>query len=221
MQHRSLARVALFAAAAGAVSHAPAAHADNKRLNDGVVANVYTVQHQAGCTNDVKINPQLQLAAQWHAVDVLNNRNLDGDIGSDGSTPQGRADAAGFRGKVAETVAINPAVAISGVELMNQWYYNPADFAIMADCANDEVGVWSENSPNRTVVVAVYGQSGRPIPNTPAAAQTGPPPVVVLPENTPIDPSPDYDASDEVEFGINWLPWILRGVYPPPAMPPQ
>ena len=27
--------------------------------------------------------------------------------------------------------------------------------------------------------------------------------------------SPDYDASDELEFGINWLPRILRGVYPP------
>jgi hypothetical protein len=30
----------------------PSAKADNKRLNDSVVANVYTVQHNAGCTND-------------------------------------------------------------------------------------------------------------------------------------------------------------------------
>ena len=64
----------------------PAAHADNKRLNEGVVSNVYTVQHQAGCKNDVKINPQLRLAAEWHTKDVLHNRNLNGDIGSDGST---------------------------------------------------------------------------------------------------------------------------------------
>jgi hypothetical protein len=58
---------------------APAAHADNDvntlspnnhRLSDGVVANVFTVQHQAGCTNGVKINPQLQLAAQWQTHDV-------------------------------------------------------------------------------------------------------------------------------------------------------
>ncbi len=61
-----------------------------------MVANVYTIQHQAGCTNDVKNNPKLQLAAEWHANDVLNNRALDGDIGSDGSTPQDRANAAGF-----------------------------------------------------------------------------------------------------------------------------
>jgi uncharacterized protein YkwD len=137
---------------------APVAQADNKRLNDGVVANVYTVQHQAGCTTDIKIDPQLRLAAQWHSNDVLNNRSLDGDVGSDGSTPQSRAAAAGFHGTVAETVAINPALAISGVELINQWYYNPAYLAIMSDCGNTRIGVWSDNSLDRTVVVAVYGE---------------------------------------------------------------
>jgi uncharacterized protein YkwD len=147
-------------AAACAITTAPSAQADNKRLNDGVVANVYTVQHQAGCTNDLKINPQLLLAAQWHAHDVLINRALDNDAGSDGSTPQDRAITAGYRGAVAETVAINPALAISGIELINQWYYNPAYLAIMQNCANTEIGVWSENSLDRTVVVAVYGKPG-------------------------------------------------------------
>jgi hypothetical protein len=133
------------------------AHADNRRLNDGVIANVYTVQHQAGCADDVKKNPQLQLAAQWHTLDVLNNRG-DGDVGSDGSIPQDRAAAAGFHGTVQETVAINPALAISGIELINQWYYNPDYFAIIQNCANTQIGVWSENSLDRTVVVAVYGR---------------------------------------------------------------
>jgi uncharacterized protein YkwD len=191
---------------AAATIATPLAHADNKRLNDGVVANVYTMQHQAGCTNDVRINPQLQLAAQWHAVDVLNNRALDGDVGSDGSTPQTRADAAGFHGKVSQPVAINPALSISGIEIINQWYYNPAYFAIVSDCANTQIGVWSENSMDRTVVVAAYGQ--------PQRQTTGS-------DNIPIDPSPDYDASDEIEYGLDWLPWILRGAYPPPAYPAQ
>jgi uncharacterized protein YkwD len=140
----------------------PAAHAD-KKLNDAVVSDVYTVQRQAGCTNDVIINPQLRLAAQWHTVDLLNNRNINDDIGSDGSNPQDRANAAGFRGKVAETVAINPALAISNLELIKQWYYNPDYLAIMRDCANTAMGVWSENSLDRTVVVALYGQ---PVPRT-------------------------------------------------------
>lgn len=146
--------------AIGAIVAAPEVHADNSRLNNGVAANVYTVQHQAGCTTDLKINPQLRLAAQWHADDVLNDRALDGDIGSDGSTVADRANAAGYRGTVAETVAINPALAISGVEIMNQWYYNPAYMAIMSNCANTQIGVWSESVLDRTVVVAVYGQPG-------------------------------------------------------------
>ena len=230
MHYRPLTLPAMAVVAAGLVLGMPAAHADgdnntlvpnNKRLNDGVVANVYTVQHQAGCANDVKINPQLQLAAQRHTDDVLNHRNLDADIGSDGSTAQDRANAAGYRGTVAETVAINPALAISGVELINQWYYNPAYFAIMADCAHTQMGVWSENSLDRTVVVAVYGKPDVPVETAQLGPQIGLPPGVVLPENSAPDPNPDYDGSDEIEYGINWIPWILRGVYPPPAYPPN
>lgn len=99
---RALPRVALgtaMLAASVALANAPAARADNKRLNNGVAQNVYTIQHQAGCTTDLKINPALQLAAQWHTDDVLNNRSHDGDLGSDGSTPQDRANAAGFHGR--------------------------------------------------------------------------------------------------------------------------
>ncbi len=137
----------------------PAAHGDNKRLNDGVVANVYTIQRQAGCVSDIKISPSLQLAAQWHARDALTNRNVNGDVGSDGSTLQQRAEAAGFSGAVSETVAINPALAFSGIELINQWYHDPVDLAVMSDCSNTRIGgVWSENSVDRTVVVAVYGK---------------------------------------------------------------
>jgi len=136
------------------------AHADNTRLNNSVIANVYTVQHQAGCTNDVAVSPQLRLAAQWHANDVLGNRQLDGDLGSDGSTPQTRAQAAGFRGKVFQTVAIDQSIAINNLDVLNQWYYDPPTYAIMANCANTVMGVWSENSPDRSVVVAVYGQPG-------------------------------------------------------------
>jgi hypothetical protein len=153
---RTLLSALVLAVAAG--STAATAHADNNRFNNSVVADVYEVQHHAGCTNDVRPDPQLRLAAQWHTLDVLNNRNLDADIGSDGSTAQDRANAAGYHGAVAETVAINPALAISGIELINQWYYNPDYYAIMANCANTAIGVWSENTLDRTVVVAVYGQ---------------------------------------------------------------
>lgn len=142
---------------ASAAAAAPAG-ADNSRLNNGVVANVYTIQHQAGCTTDIKPNIALGVAAQWQARDVLANRALDGDLGSDGSTPQSRAAASGFRGVVSQTVAINPALAINNVDVINQWYNDPRAFAIMSDCRNTAIGVWSENSLDRSVVVAVYGQ---------------------------------------------------------------
>ena len=35
-----------------------------------------------------------------------------------------------------------------------------------------------------------------------------------------MEPTPDYDATDEIEYFFSWLPWALRGVYPPPAYPP-
>jgi uncharacterized protein YkwD len=166
MKHQNAARPSRRRAATAALSAAliaatpglsPPAHADNTRLNKGVIENVYTVQRQAGCPTGVSDNPQLRLAAQWHTLDVRNNRTLVGDIGSDGSTTQDRARAAGYRGAVAETVAINPALAISGLELITQWYYRPEYLAIMSDCTYTDIGVWSENSLDRTVVVAVYG----------------------------------------------------------------
>ena len=60
------------------------------------------------CKNDLKSSPQLLLAAEWHARDLMANRNLGGDNGSDGSTPQQRADAAGFRGAVARRSPYTP-----------------------------------------------------------------------------------------------------------------
>ncbi|OBH16864.1 hypothetical protein A5692_15930 [Mycobacterium sp. E342] len=239
MIHRTCAAVQAVTApvllVVGAALTMPAAHADNdnntlvpnnKRLNDGVLANVYTAQRQAGCQHDVNPNPQLQLAAQRHTDDLMNNRNLDGNVGSDGSSPQDRADAAGYRGPVAETVAINPALSINGVEILNQWFNDPASRATMSDCANTQVGVWSENSLSRTVVVAVYGHPQQPDPprHPTQPGQSGQPaqPLDVLAEApAAMDPTPDYDASDELQFGLSWLPWILRGAYPPPGYPPQ
>jgi hypothetical protein len=93
---------------------------------------------------------------------MMNNRNINDDIGSDGSSPQDRANAAGFRGIASETVAINPAIAISSFELVNQWYANPDDMAIIRNCANSSIGVWSDNAMDRSVVVAVYGQPALP-----------------------------------------------------------
>jgi len=136
----------------------PPAHADNKRLNESVFVNIYTAQKQNGCPTEPRLDGRLVEAARRHTLDVLNHPEIDGDIGTDGSTTQDRANAAGFVGKVSETIAINPAIAISGIEILSQFWYNPAYQALMKDCANTAIGVWSENSLARSVVVATYGQ---------------------------------------------------------------
>jgi uncharacterized protein YkwD len=209
---RAASTLAATTVLAGSLSAVPA-HADhdnntlgpnNSRLNDSLAQGVYILQHQAGCTNDVNLNPQLNQAAQWHADDLMNNRALDSDIGTDGSTPQDRANASGFPGTVAETVTINPAISISSMELINRLHDDPNSLAIIKDCSHSVMGVWSENSLDRTVVVALYGHPTRQVPLI-----------------SPNDPNPDYDASDELDYGMHWFPWILRGVYPPPANPPQ
>lgn len=144
-----------------AVATAPPAHADYNRFNNGLAQSVYGVKHQAGCTTDLKMNPALNQAAQWHADDVLNNRNLDGDIGSNGANAQDRAQAAGYRGTVAETIAIQPQLSPNGLQVLNDWYNRPDYYAIMSNCANIQIGVrTSTNGLDRTVIVAVYGQPG-------------------------------------------------------------
>jgi uncharacterized protein YkwD len=151
----------------GAVAMAaPAAFADNgdtvvpnnARLNNSVYVNIGTAQKQNGCPTDALMDSRLTAAARRHTFDVLNNRDIAGDIGSDGSTPQDRARDAGFRGKAAETVAIVNSLAINGIDILGQWWWDPPLRATMQDCANTAIGVWSENSFNRSVLVATYGQ---------------------------------------------------------------
>lgn len=135
-------------------------HADNRRLNESVFINIFTAQRMNNCPTAPRLDGRLVEAARRHTLDVLNNTELGGDIGSDGSTPQTRADQAGFVGTVAQTVAINQAVAISGMEILDQWWNDPVARQAMQNCSSTAIGVWSENSFARTVVVAVYGQPG-------------------------------------------------------------
>ena len=64
-----------------------------------------------------------------------------------------RLSGEGFRNR-----CINPALAISGIELINKWYYDPNSYATMSGSRNTNIGGWLENSLDRTVVAAVYGE---------------------------------------------------------------
>lgn len=135
---------------------------NNSRLNNSVFANIYTAQRQNGCTTEPRLDRRLVDAARRHALDVVNQHEIDGDVGSDGSQPQDRAGDAGFAGNATETVAIMPSMAINGIDILGQWWWDPSSRATMQDCANTAIGVWSENSLDRSVLVAVYGQPSAP-----------------------------------------------------------
>jgi hypothetical protein len=138
----------------------PSAAADNRRLNNSVFINISTMQYQAGCRTETRVDGLLVEAARRHALDAVNHPEINGDVGSDGSTAQSRAQDAGFVGVVAQTVATNPALAINGIDILGQWYWDPVAKATIENCANTNIGVWSENTLSRSVVVAVYGQPG-------------------------------------------------------------
>ena len=141
----------------GAAVTTPAASADNRRLNDSVAVNIYTAQKQNGCQTETRLDGHLVEAARRHTLDMLNDPDVNGAIGSDTSTPQDRARDAGFVGAVTETEAVNPSLAINGIDILSQWWWDPPSRAAMQDCSHTAIGVWSENSLNRSVVVAVYG----------------------------------------------------------------
>src|SRR4051812_49249659 len=92
---------------AGGSVCAPAAQADNSRLNKSVFANIYTAQRQNGCSTEARVDDRLIEAARRHTLDLLGHSDVNGEIGSDGSNVADRARAANYSGKVSETVAIN------------------------------------------------------------------------------------------------------------------
>jgi uncharacterized protein YkwD len=146
---------------AAAIVAAPPASGDNLRLNKSVFNDILIAQANNGCPVQARTDPRLTDAARRHTFDVRDNQ-IDGHLGSDGSTPADRARDSGFSGRTAETVAVAPSVAISGLAVLDQWWNDPAARAVMQDCSNTAIGVWSENAAFRTALVAVYGQPGIP-----------------------------------------------------------
>jgi len=94
-----------LAIAAG--STAATANADNSRLNNSVIADVYAVQHQAGCTNDVKPDQQLRLAANGTPL-MCSTIAISMPTSAPTDPHRKTAPTRWLRGAVAETVAINP-----------------------------------------------------------------------------------------------------------------
>ena len=109
---------------------------------------------------DIRMIPPLGLAAQRYARDLVSHPELGRPDRLDGSTPQSRSAAAGYPGRSARPSRSMRHWPSTPRDAITQWYHDPAAWAIMSDCANTAIGVWSENSLDRSVVVVVT--AGRP-----------------------------------------------------------
>lgn len=85
----------------------------------------------------LKLNPELSIAAQSHALDMANRRKM-GHKGSDGSSPFDRIDRAGYRYRAA---AENVAYGFTDVEsVMMGWMKSPGHRRNILDGSLAEMG---------------------------------------------------------------------------------
>jgi len=108
-----------------------AARADDS--GTAVYSGVSRLRQTCGAIGD---DPRLTLAAQRHANDMLQN-GLDGHIGSDGSSPQGRIADAGYTrgGYTGEIVYWGTGSAATPSAALDWWMGSPAHRAIILKCA--------------------------------------------------------------------------------------
>ncbi|BBX23055.1 hypothetical protein MTER_24660 [Mycolicibacter terrae] len=72
---------------------------------------------------------------------------------------EGNGDAGEIRSDVPDRQGRGPALAISGLEILNRWYLTRRISRTCPTAPTTPSGVWSESTVDRTVVAAVYGRN--------------------------------------------------------------
>ena len=95
------------------------------------------------------VNAQLAAGAKAHATDMLCNNYLSHN-GLNGSTPQSRAEAAGFKGSLVleELYALHPAYGGNPQSAFNWWMSDPASKADLLNTNTTVFGIAYANSDN-------------------------------------------------------------------------
>ena len=88
-------------------------------------------------TNALAPQPQLTQAALAHTNDMVTNNVFD-QVGSDKSTPETRAKAAGYNGSVDENIG---AGSNAVQEIVDAWMNSPEHCSIIMDPANRTIGI--------------------------------------------------------------------------------
>jgi uncharacterized protein YkwD len=137
-------------APATAVGASPVAAVCSPTANDTYVTELQTLINNARTSNNLpalSVNQKLATAAKDHASDMLCNNYLS-HIGLNGSTPQSRVEAAGFKASLVleDLYALHPAYGGNPQSAFNWWMSDPAS---KADLLN----------PNTTVFGVAYATS--------------------------------------------------------------
>ncbi|ORA20194.1 secretion protein [Mycobacterium arosiense ATCC BAA-1401 = DSM 45069] len=115
-------------------------------------------QLRSGC-GPVSDDPRLTEAAQRHADDMLRN-GVSGHIGSDGSSPQARIMAAGYRSRYSgEIVFWATGSAATPKEALEMWMQSPPHRDIIINCAYNAGGFATARDDNKVIVVGDFAAS--------------------------------------------------------------
>ncbi|WP_165606954.1 CAP domain-containing protein [Mycobacterium mantenii] len=115
-------------------------------------------QLRAGC-GPISDDPRLTEAAQGHADDMLRN-GVNGHIGSDGSSPQARITAAGYRSRYSgEIVFWGTGSAATPRQALDMWMQSPPHRDIILNCAYNAGGFATAWDGNKMTVVGDFAAS--------------------------------------------------------------
>ncbi|TXA43084.1 CAP domain-containing protein [Mycobacterium tuberculosis variant bovis] len=104
-------------------------------------------------------DPRLTEAAQQHADDMLRN-GVNGHIGSDGSSPQARIAAAGYRSRYSgEIVFWATGSAATPGEALDMWMQSPPHRAIILNCGFTAGGFATARDGNKMTAVGDFAAS--------------------------------------------------------------
>ncbi|WP_197694056.1 CAP domain-containing protein [Mycobacterium sp. 852002-40037_SCH5390672] len=115
-------------------------------------------QLRPGC-GPISDDPRLTEAAQRHADDMLRN-GVSGHIGSDGSSPQARITAAGYRSRYSgEIVFWGTGSAATAKEALDMWMQSPPHRDIILNCAYNAGGFATAWDGNKMTAVGDFAAS--------------------------------------------------------------
>jgi hypothetical protein len=108
------------------------------------------------------LNPLLTAAANAHSTYLVNNPWVDAHREENGSTPQSRALAAGYTGRVSENVAGGPNA--NGEYVFNWWMNSTVHRNNMLHSNWTEIGIGFAKGPRGRFYTLVFGNQAQSLP---------------------------------------------------------